>query len=52
VRRVAEGTGGGVVIGRSVLGGTEIQLRLQTSIGHPAAARSRRRPPARVRLVR
>jgi signal transduction histidine kinase len=54
VRRVAESTGGGVGVGRSVLGGTEIRLRLQTVRSAEAEVprqRGRRRP-ARVRLVR
>jgi len=54
VRRVAESTGGGVGVGRSVLGGTEIRLRLQTVSSAAAAAPTQRerRRPGRVRLVR
>ncbi|WP_182450428.1 HAMP domain-containing sensor histidine kinase [Streptacidiphilus sp. P02-A3a] len=55
VRRVAESTGGGVLVGRSAFGGTEIQLRLCTGAApqpDPARNRGRRRTPTRVRLVR
>ena len=56
VRRVAESTGGGVQVGGSMLGGTEIALRLRTSPpGEPAESRSRSRrgrTPTRVRLIR
>jgi len=41
-RRVATSTGGELAIGRSGLGGTDIQLRLRTASG-PAPARPRRR---------
>jgi len=55
VRRVAESTGGGVLVGRSALGGTEVQLQLRTGPQRPpdqTRPRGRRRTPARVRLVR
>ena len=54
VRRVAESTGGEVAVGRSVLGGTEVRIRLQTAARPDAdtGTRSRRRTPTRVRLVR
>ena len=56
VRRVAESTGGGVTVGPSVLGGTEIHLVLRTGPTHPdtgpATQRGRRRRNARVRIVR
>ncbi|QMU75354.1 HAMP domain-containing histidine kinase [Streptacidiphilus sp. PB12-B1b] len=56
VRRVAQSTGGGVAVGRSVLGGTEIQLVLHTAAAEPGPRapreRGRRRATPRVRLVR
>ena len=55
VRRVAESTGGGVQVGGSALGGTEVRLRLRTAPApeqDPARGHTRRRPAARVRLVR
>jgi signal transduction histidine kinase len=57
VRRVAESTGGGVALGRGVLGGSEVRIRLQTGgpdgAGAGAASLSRRRArTGRVRLVR
>ena len=50
VRRVAEATGGGVGVGRSMLGGTEIQLRLQMVRSSERAAAPAQR--GRRRLVR
>ena len=67
-RRVAESTGGGVTVGRSVLGGTEIRIMLRTASDTAArpvpgsgpgadgqsggAGRSRRRGAGRIRVVR
>ena len=55
VRKMAEATGGDLAVGRSVLGGAEIRLRLQTRVEARAeglsrrlAHRSRRRGGARV----
>ncbi|OIV35775.1 two-component sensor histidine kinase [Mangrovactinospora gilvigrisea] len=45
-RRAAESTGGGLAIGRSVLGGTEIRIRLHTGPAAPVPRpRTRRRRP-------
>jgi signal transduction histidine kinase len=41
-RRVAESTGGGLKIGTSFLGGTQVQLRLRTWNPPPAGRRTRR----------
>ncbi|MFC1413389.1 sensor histidine kinase [Streptacidiphilus sp. N1-12] len=60
-RRVAESTGGGVTVGWSVLGGTEIRIMLRTAAGEPSpgpsadglpdqAGRSRRRGNGRIRV--
>ena len=55
-RRVAESTGGGVTIGRSVLGGTEVRIMLRAAADPDRPpdqeTRSRRRPRMRVRVVR
>jgi signal transduction histidine kinase len=53
-RRVAESTGGGLKIGTSALGGTQVQLRLRTWAPQPggrrgASKRHRRRPARSLR---
>jgi signal transduction histidine kinase len=45
-RRVAESTGGGLKIGTSALGGTQVQLRLRTWSPPPGGRRARRPRPA------
>ncbi|WP_431044328.1 sensor histidine kinase [Streptomyces sp. P1-3] len=47
VRRVAESTGGDVRIGRSVLGGTEVRVRLSLTGGTPPRGVRRRARPRR-----